>query len=136
MTRFENAGVFVRENVWLENILSHWLRIFSSQNFSRINTPTFSNLVILHTYPPMKMEQTECSETSAYKIQTPGNYPEESIQHSEHGESLKSRSTTNFPIFTVVPCILILSKFFSPTDAQENCFKSNIKIYIKTAVLM
>jgi len=23
----------------------------------------------------MKMEQTECSETSAYKIQTPGNYP-------------------------------------------------------------
>jgi len=28
----------------------------------------------------MKMEETECSETSAYKIQTPGNYPEESIQ--------------------------------------------------------
>ena len=39
----------------------------------------------------MKMEQTECSETSAYKIQTPVNYPEESTQHSEHGESLKSR---------------------------------------------
>jgi len=39
----------------------------------------------------MKMEQTECSETSAYKIQTPGNYPEERIKHSEHGESLKSR---------------------------------------------
>jgi len=37
------------------------------------------------------MEQTECSETSEYKIQTPGNYPEESIQHSEHGESSKSR---------------------------------------------
>jgi len=28
------------------------------------------------TYLPMKTEQTECSETSAYKIQTPGNYPE------------------------------------------------------------
>jgi len=27
----------------------------------------------------MKMEQTECSETLAYKIQTAGNYPEESI---------------------------------------------------------
>jgi len=39
----------------------------------------------------MKMEQTECSETSAYKIQTLGNYPKESIQHTEHGESLKSR---------------------------------------------
>jgi len=39
----------------------------------------------------MKMEQTECSDTSAYKIQTPGNYPKESIQHTEHSESLKLR---------------------------------------------
>jgi hypothetical protein len=39
----------------------------------------------------MKMEQTECFETSAYKIQTPGNHPKENIQHREHGESLKSR---------------------------------------------
>jgi len=28
----------------------------------------------------MKMEQTECSETSAYKFQTPGIHPKESIQ--------------------------------------------------------
>ena len=27
--------------------------------------------------------------TLASEIQTPGNYPEESIQHSEHGKSLK-----------------------------------------------
>jgi hypothetical protein len=40
----------------------------------------------------MKMEQTECSETLAYKIQMPGNHPEESIEHSEHGRSLKSRT--------------------------------------------
>jgi len=39
----------------------------------------------------MKMEQTECYETSAYKFQTSGNYPEENIQHTEHSESLKSR---------------------------------------------
>jgi len=45
----------------------------------------------------MKMEQTECSETSAYKIQTPGNYPEENIQRTEHGEILKSR-------ILAVPC--------------------------------
>jgi len=37
------------------------------------------------------MEQTECSETLAYKIRTLGIYPEESIQHSENGRSLKSR---------------------------------------------
>jgi len=29
----------------------------------------------------MKKEQTESSETLAYKIQKPGNYPEESIQN-------------------------------------------------------
>ena len=37
---------------------SDWLRLFSSQTFSRTNTPTFSNLVILNTYPSMKMEQS------------------------------------------------------------------------------
>jgi len=45
-----------------------------------------------HTYLPMKMEQTACSETSVYKLQTPRNYPEQSILHSEQGEILKSRS--------------------------------------------
>jgi len=44
------------------------------------NTPTFANLI--HStciYLPMKVEEAECSETPAYKIQTPWNYPEESI---------------------------------------------------------
>jgi hypothetical protein len=27
----------------------------------------------------------------------------------------------------------IIKVFYLPTDAQENCFKKNIKIYIKTA---
>jgi hypothetical protein len=38
---------------------------------------------------------TECSKTSVYEIQMLGNYPEESMQHSEHGESLKSRIVGN-----------------------------------------
>jgi hypothetical protein len=41
--------------------------------------------------PPINMEGTGCSETSAHKIQTPGNNQKERIQLSEHGESLKSR---------------------------------------------
>jgi hypothetical protein len=49
----------------------------------------------------MKMEHTECSETLAYKIQMPGNYPEESIQNSEHGGSLKSRITLQLPLLQV-----------------------------------
>jgi len=57
----------------------------------------FGTLCLFHlhrqvgTYLHIKVEETECSETSAYKIQTPGNYPAESILHSEQGESLKSR---------------------------------------------
>jgi hypothetical protein len=50
--------------------------------------------VILHL--PAYEDGTECSETSAYKIQKPGNYPEENIQHTEHGESLKSRITYSY----------------------------------------
>ena len=44
--------------------------------------------VILHL--PMKIEQTVCSKTSAHKIWTPGNHPNERLQHSEHGESFNS----------------------------------------------
>jgi hypothetical protein len=33
----------------------------------------------------------QCSEMLAFKLQMLVNHPEESIQHSEHGESLKSR---------------------------------------------
>ena len=43
------------------------------------------------THLPAYEDGTECSETSEYKFQTPGNHPKESIQHSVHGESLKSR---------------------------------------------
>jgi hypothetical protein len=40
--------------------------------------------------PPMKMDLTVCSETSAYKIQTQGN-KKKRIQHTEYGKSLKSK---------------------------------------------
>jgi hypothetical protein len=36
---------------------SYWLKLFSSQTFSLINTSTFSDVVIFHIYPPMKIEQ-------------------------------------------------------------------------------
>ena len=65
----------VLEKVWLEPNLFPY-------HFSFLVHST-------HIYLPMTMEQTECSETSAFKLQTPGNYPKESIQHTEHGESLK-----------------------------------------------
>ena len=41
--------------------------------------------------PTAYEDGTVFSETSEYKIQRPGNYPEISIRHSEHGVNLKSR---------------------------------------------
>jgi hypothetical protein len=38
--------------------------------------------LLVHTYLSVKMEQTECSETLAYKLQTLRNYPEENIPNS------------------------------------------------------
>ena len=77
--------------------------------------PTFRNTlfhlhrqvdVSTHIYLPMKMEQTQCSETSAYKFQTPGNYPKESIQHTEHDESLKLRIFLLLLLIKVVRSVL------------------------------
>jgi hypothetical protein len=42
-------------------------------------------------FQSLKMELIHGSETSANYILTPGKYPKEHIQHSNHGESLKSR---------------------------------------------
>jgi hypothetical protein len=46
--------------------------------------------VILPAYSAYE-DKTECSAMSAYKHQTPENHQKERIQHSEQGESLKSR---------------------------------------------
>ena len=55
----------------------------------------FGTLCLFHLHKqvdlPAYKDGTECSETSAYKLHTLRNYPKESIQHSEHGQSLKSR---------------------------------------------
>ena len=50
----------------------------SSQTSSR--TISYPSSFYLHL--PAYEDGTECSETSAYKLQTPGNYPKESIQNS------------------------------------------------------
>jgi hypothetical protein len=55
-------------------------------------------------------------------------------QHSFRVQNSADQTRCAFFLPAVVPCILILSKvFYLPADAQENCFKKNIKIYIKAA---
>ena len=47
---------------------------------------------------PLKMELIQGSETSANYNLTPGKYPKENIQYSNHGESLKSRKGYLLPV--------------------------------------
>jgi hypothetical protein len=53
----------------------------------------------------MEKEQAECSEIMAFKLQTPVNHPEETIQHLEHGENFKLRNldiSFSFLLLTMV----------------------------------
>jgi hypothetical protein len=67
----------------------HPLAIFKPDLLSYIYpnnlNPSYSS------YLPAYEDGKECSKMLAYILQTPANHPEESIQHSEHSESLKSR---------------------------------------------
>jgi len=100
MTEFENSFGGQREKVGSkiacasskeeDGVALLTTRLFSSQP-SPVGHPNYSQIQSFITYQPIKMEKTERSETSAYKIQTPGNYPKENIQHTEDGKSLKSR---------------------------------------------
>jgi hypothetical protein len=86
----------------------------------------------------MKMKETECSETLAYKFQTPGNYSVESIQQSEHGESLKSRifyivarfRVRRFPFIRHV-CI-VANKLLLPSSCPSVCRYVSVSLPLGT----
>ena len=63
--------------------------------------------------PPMKIEQTGCSETSAHKIQKPGDHPKEIIQH--HWRNFLNRTTTApFHILASSPAAAVQSSIGTP----------------------
>ena len=61
--------------------------MFSSVQFPSVwvSYADVSEHSLFRLHRPVKMEQTECSEMLAYKIQTPGNYP-----RRKHATSVKS----------------------------------------------
>ena len=83
------------EGFILKHILFIVCFLLGNSPASDLYMPTFWNtLSVPSSQAGVKMEQIECSETSAYINQTPGNYPKENTLYSEHGESLKSRKRT------------------------------------------
>ena len=66
------------------------------------------------TYLPMKVEQTECLETSAYKLQTPGNYPKESKHHTYTLTSTYKNCSLSCPIYLFVSYELAVNSYYFP----------------------
>jgi hypothetical protein len=127
--------VSIWEKVWLENNSvtgptpnpsSFFLlaQVNFEPKFFPYGYPSNSIIWSFYIYLPMKMEQTECSETSAYKIQKPGNYPEEKIQHTKHGENLKSR-IIEYKILKILPEV---AKLFHALRTDGRTKVTKIKI--------
>jgi hypothetical protein len=69
--------------------------------------PTFRNTLSVPswvgTYSPLKMEQTGCSETLAFKLQAPVNHPEQSIRLSTFpAEEYRGSNISCVPLMTVL----------------------------------
>ena len=71
------------------------------------NNPTFLKPNSLYTHLPAYEDGTECSETSAYKIQTPGHYPEESIQLVQNYSEIRGLNNSIAHISSVVVIIIL-----------------------------
>ena len=94
--------------------------------------------VEFYSHLPAYEDGTECSETSAYKLQTSGNYPKENIQHTEHGECLKSRNEIHCGSFHCKGQVLCTKEQVSfgnttlrpvPTDSQK--VKANCQLEVR-----
>jgi hypothetical protein len=92
----------------------------------------------------MKKEQTECSKTLEFTLQMPVNYPEESIWHSEHGKSFKSRILSticnHISLWVIAAFTTILLKVVSDNpsmqwDAQIYCNIITGQYWIQSSVV-
>ena len=73
--------VFLMSNI--RHVLNVLCFLLGNSLASEFYMPTFRNTLSVPSSlagMPIKMEQTECSETSVYEIQTPGNYQKGSIK--------------------------------------------------------
>jgi hypothetical protein len=77
-------NLVLRTCIKLRSVFSFFVVFFLPGNSpaSEFYVPRFGTLCSILIGRPMKMENTECSETSAYKIQTSGNHPRERIELS------------------------------------------------------
>jgi hypothetical protein len=79
------------------------------------------------------MDLTEGSETSAKHNLTPGKYPKEHIQDSEHGENLKSRKDHKHISYHVPTATCFGSKQSAPDKKSVLC---SVLLYFNRCILL
>ena len=72
----------------------------------------------------MKMEQAECSETYAHKIQTPGYHPKERLKHPQHGEYLQSKTSLILCVLYAISTSLFLILSVTGAVYEVHCFQT------------
>jgi len=84
----------------------------------------------------MKMEQTECSETLAYKIQAQGNYPEVSIEFTLTSRSVKWQlgSRLRGQISTSEQSMRVCGRQTSQREGFLRVFPSYLSVSIPSAL--
>jgi hypothetical protein len=80
-------------NSYNQEIPWWWIAFWVFPRHLSIKSRCFRTLCRFHLQQvvKLKMEPTQCSETSAFNTQTPGKYPENNSSLLQHDESLKSR---------------------------------------------
>jgi hypothetical protein len=85
VAQMHGASIFTIMNtaaILIICIYSRAQAIFRAKAF-HVQYPTFSTAVTFHTYSSVMMEQTEGSEILAFKLQAPGNNPEEIVRQNK-----------------------------------------------------
>jgi len=95
---------------------------------------------------PAYEDGIECSETSAYKIQTPGNYPKENIQPCIHVCIYKFRVTLESSTYTSYNLmffmawqweewVMFVSYLWQVLQKQQDALASDDKIFHATSYI-
>ena len=81
----------------------HLQRVCRKRSNSKGKKSNAEIAISSHLFFATYEDGTECSETSAHKIHSPGSHQKERIQYSEHDESLKPTRVLHFrrPLYNV-----------------------------------
>jgi hypothetical protein len=99
----KNLYILAQGNSWFQAFAAFSMSCVTFCVFLRrmvFNSRRFRTLFLFNLHRPMKMEHTQCSETSAIKLHTPENNPKGYTRHSKRyfSERTATMSTNTIPM--------------------------------------